>query len=168
MCTDISVRIRSIIIQIPIESTAFSTIIPFTTEFSYTRTRILLSIIDFLISVPITHIFYFIFLICFSVSSSSSILISTLSSIFLHHHGQSSYSDSSFLILMLITTFILFDYKVKSQFGRNIKRAPILALELEASLYKPQQKAPQLAPSFHLPPNKATREPEFRRVQSVK
>ena len=125
MCTDISVRIRSIIIQIPIESTAFRCIIPFTTEFSYTRTRILLSIIDFLISVPITHIFYFIFLICFSVSSSSSsILISTLSSISLHHHGQSSYSDSSFLILMLITTFILFDYKVKSQFGRNIKRAP--------------------------------------------
>ena len=144
MCTDISVRIRSIIIQIPIESTTFSTIIPFTTEFSYTRTRILLSIIDFLISVPITHIFYFIFLICFSVSSSSSILISTLSSIFLHHHGQSSYSDSSFLILMLITTFILFDYKVKSQFGRNIKRAPTSASELEASLSKFHQKAPQV------------------------
>lgn len=108
MCTDIRVRIRSIIIQIPIESTAFRCIIPFTTEFSYTRTRILLSIIDFLISVPITHNFYFIFLICFSVSSSSSILISTLSSTFLHHHGQSSYSDSSFLILMLITTFIFY------------------------------------------------------------
>ena len=107
MRTNISISIRSRIV-VHMESTSISTIIPFTTEFSYTRTRILLSIIDFLISVPITHIFYFIFLICFSALSSSSILISILSSIFLHHHGQSSYSDSSFLILMLIITFIFY------------------------------------------------------------